>query len=153
MKLVLLANVAATWAMVGLIWFVQVVHYPLFDRVGDAECKVYAVEHQRLTTLVVAPLMFVELATSILLAIDTSRLVPRALAWPALAAVAVVWLSTGLLQVPCHQTLLNGFDRAAYLWLVRSNWIRTLAWTMRGVLVLGMLGVVVSKTSVIASSP
>jgi hypothetical protein len=33
-KLVLLANLAATFFMVGLIWFVQIVHYPLFGQVG-----------------------------------------------------------------------------------------------------------------------
>ena len=34
--LVLLANVASTLILVGLIWFVQVVHYPQFERVGSA---------------------------------------------------------------------------------------------------------------------
>ena len=34
MPLLLLANLAATWTMVGMIWIVQIVHYPLFNRVG-----------------------------------------------------------------------------------------------------------------------
>lgn len=33
-EMVLLANVASTLMLVGLIWFVQVVHYPQFVRVG-----------------------------------------------------------------------------------------------------------------------
>ena len=33
--LLLLLHAAATLFMTGLIWFVQVVHYPLFARVGE----------------------------------------------------------------------------------------------------------------------
>ena len=33
-KLILLSNVAATLYMVGLIWCIQIVHYPLFAQVG-----------------------------------------------------------------------------------------------------------------------
>lgn len=32
---ILLANVVSTLFMVGLIWMVQIVHYPLFDDVGQ----------------------------------------------------------------------------------------------------------------------
>lgn len=60
----LLAHAAATWAMVGLIWFVQVVHYPLFAAVDAAESPVYARLHQRRTTWVVGPPMLVERATA-----------------------------------------------------------------------------------------
>jgi hypothetical protein len=34
-KYVLLANLSATLFMVSVIWFVQMVHYPLFARVGQ----------------------------------------------------------------------------------------------------------------------
>ena len=57
MKAVLLAHFAATLFMTGVIWFVQVVHYPLFDRVQGDRFSVYAASHGRLTTWVVAPPM------------------------------------------------------------------------------------------------
>lgn len=38
MEAVLLANVASTLSMVGLAWFVDVVHYPLFAAVGRGLC-------------------------------------------------------------------------------------------------------------------
>ena len=60
----LLANLASTWGMVGLIWFVQIVHYPLFAKVGEPNFATYEEIHQRLTTLVVLPLMFTELLTA-----------------------------------------------------------------------------------------
>ena len=64
---ILLANVVSTLFMVGLIWMVQIVHYPLFDDVGQENYVRYQQRHQRNITYVVAPVMFVELATSILL--------------------------------------------------------------------------------------
>lgn len=43
---ILLANVAATLFMVGLIWMAQVVHYPLFDAVGEQNYVRYQQRHQ-----------------------------------------------------------------------------------------------------------
>ncbi len=69
---VLLANLAATLFMVGIIWFVQIVHYPLFSRVGGAGFAAYSEAHSRLTGLVVGPPMLVEAATTVALVIRSS---------------------------------------------------------------------------------
>lgn len=135
----LLAHAAATWAMVGLIWFVQVVHYPLFAAVGTAESRDYARLHQRRTTFVVGPPMLVELATAAWIAWRLPAGVSPALAWSGLALVAVVWASTHRLQVPEHARLLAGRDDAVIRRLVRGNWLRTAAWTARGAIALAML--------------
>ena len=63
----LIANLVSTWYMVGLIWMVQVVHYPLFAKVGSEEFVGYQISHQTLTTLVVGPPMLIEIATAVLL--------------------------------------------------------------------------------------
>ena len=139
MEWVLLANLASTGFMVGLIWFVQVVHYPLFGAVGREGWTGYAAAHGRRTTRVVGPPMLVELATAALLALRPPPGVPPAAAWAGLALVGVAWASTGLLQVPRHRVLAGGWDGAAHRSLVAGNWIRTAAWTLRGALVLWML--------------
>ncbi len=59
MKYVLLAHLAATLFMIGVIWFVQVVQYPLFSRVGPEKFSLYSEAHSRLTTYVVGPPMLV----------------------------------------------------------------------------------------------
>ncbi|MEM8945213.1 MAG: hypothetical protein AAGD11_08520 [Planctomycetota bacterium] len=138
-KLVLLVQAASTWAMVGLIWFVQIVHYPLFARVGGAEFSAYEQLHQRLTTLVVAPLMFAELGVAIWLCWSGSDVLPAWQTWLGLGLVIVIWLSTAVLQVPAHEALANDFSVEQHAKLVGTNWIRTVAWSMRGVLVLWML--------------
>ena len=45
----------------------------------------------------------------------------------------IIWLSTMVLQVPCHRRLETGFDAAVARRLVRTNWVRTFAWTALGV--------------------
>lgn len=136
---VFLAQVAATLYMTGLIWFVQVVHYPLFGGVGREGFSVYEQRHSLLTTWVVAPAMLVELATALVLLWNR----PPQLPLPALVVgaglVAVIWLSTYLLQVPCHNRLTAGFDETIHQRLVVSNWIRTFAWTARSALLVGLV--------------
>jgi hypothetical protein len=56
---------AATLYMTGVIWFVQIVHYPLFSRVGQPGFSEYAREHVRRTGRVVAGPMLVELASAV----------------------------------------------------------------------------------------
>jgi len=65
--LVLVLHVASTMFMVGLIWLVQIVHYPLFAQVGKDTFLAYHQRHTRWITSIVAPLMLLELATGLLL--------------------------------------------------------------------------------------
>lgn len=134
----LLVHVAATLFMVGLIWFVQVVHYPLFEKVGAGGFRAYAEAHSRLTSWVVGPPMLLEISTAALLLFLRPEGVPASLAWIGAALVAIVWLSTAFLQVPRHSALGLGFDEEAHDYLVLSNWVRTVAWSLRGVTVLWM---------------
>ena len=135
----LLLNAFSTFAMTGLIWFVQVVHYPLFRAVGASGYPAYQEQHMRLTTLVAGPLMLLEAATSLWLVVDRPAHVSPSRAWVGLALLAVAWLATAFLSVPCHEALRLGFDRSAHAALVATNWIRTAAWTARSVLlVLGL---------------
>ena len=138
MKYVLLAHVAATLFMVGVIWFVQVVHYPLFARVGPEKFSLYSEAHSHLTTYVIGPPMLIEASTALLLVFRQPEGVPLAAALIGLALVGVLWLSTALLQVPRHTALGSGFDWRAWSGLVLSNWVRTITWSARGVLVLWM---------------
>ena len=131
---VFLLNLLATWYMVGLIWMVQNVHYKMFDRVGADHFVRYEEDHNRLITAVVMPPMLVELASACALLIVTPAGFPRWAAWAGVLMVTAIWLSTFFLSVPCHAKLLQGFDPAAYHRLVLTNWIRTIFWTGRGVL-------------------
>lgn len=134
-----LACAAAACGMAGLIWFVQVVHYPLMARVGAGGYSDYQRAHEARTTLVVAPLMLVELATAAVLA-WLLRATPEApLAFTGAALVALVFASTFLVQVPLHTRLGGGFDAGVHRRLVLTNWVRTLLWTGHAGVALSML--------------
>ncbi len=136
---ILLAHAASTWFMIGLIWFVQVVHYPLLSRVESSGYKTYQHAHQRRTTLVVAPVMLAELICAIIIAISRIEHISPMLSWSGLALVVLIWMSTAFLQVPCHNQLGAGFDERVHRRLVRTNWLRTIAWSVRGCIVIAML--------------
>lgn len=138
-NLILIANLISTCYMMGLIWMVQIVHYPLFGKVGAEQFVEYQTSHQSLTTIVVGPPMLIEFLTAMLLIWYRPAGVPDWLIYVALALLAVVWASTAFVQVPCHEKLTHGFDAAIHSRLVVSNWIRTVGWTARGVLVTWML--------------
>jgi hypothetical protein len=135
----LLANAAATLFMTGLIWFVQIVHYPLFALVNGEGSATYAARHQALTTLVVGPVMLVELAAAVWLAIAPPIGVPPWMPRVALAMLVAIWLSTALWQVPLHQKLLAGHEASTIGSLVGGNWVRTILWSLRGGVALWMI--------------
>lgn len=137
-EVALLAQLAATWAMVGLIWFVQVVHYPLMATVGPADAVRYATDHQRLTGLVVGPPMLVEGLSTLWLLGSRPAGVSWWLPWAGGIALAVALGSTVALQVPLHERRARGIDHEAGRRLVTTNWVRTAAWSARGGLVLVM---------------
>lgn len=135
MHALLVAHAALTLVLCGLIWTIQVVHYPLFGRVGADRYVAYQAGHGTRITALVAPLMIAEVGTAALLVYRA----PGALTWLGAGLLAVVWLSTALLQVPLHSKLEHGFDEMAHRRLVASNWLRTIAWSARGVVVVRLL--------------
>lgn len=135
----LLAQLATTLPLVGLIWFVQVVAYPLFALVDADHFGRYHQAHSAWITWLVGPLMLVELAAAGLWVLEPDPTVPRWLALVGLGLVVLAWLVTVFVSVPQHNILAGGFDVHAHRVLVSTNWLRTLAWTARGALLLVVL--------------
>jgi hypothetical protein len=132
----LLANAAATWGMVGVIWFVQLVHYPLFPGYAGGDFRAVMADHQRQTFRVVFPLMLTELVTSVALL----AVAPGWLTAAGVGCVAVWGVSTVVVQIPLHERLeRDGFETGVARRLVRANWLRTAAWTAHGGVCAGLL--------------
>ena len=133
-SLIFLLNLLSTWYMVGLIWMVQIVHYNLMDRVGVDQFVRYEADHGRLITPIVGIPMLIEIASAVGLLLLSPSGFPRWAAWAGIIMVIAIWISTALIQVPYHSELLKGFTESAYRGLVSTNWIRTVLWTARGIL-------------------
>lgn len=122
--------------MMGVIWVVQVVHYPLFAAVGNAEFSQYEKAHCQRISIIVGPAMLLEAVTAGLLLLHVQEVEHYALYCANAALLAGIWASTVFLQMPQHRRLEQGFEAAAHARLVRSNWLRTIFWTLRVVLLL-----------------
>ena len=125
--------------LTGLIWTVQIVHYPLFSAVGPEAFPRYHRLHTRVIAPVVVPLMLVEASTALwLFFVPEPGLNPSAIAL-SLAMVIAAWTATAFFSVPAHGRLAQGFEERAYRKLVISNWLRTASWTARSLILLGCL--------------
>lgn len=135
----LLAAFAASWFMTGLIWFVQVVHYPLFGRVGADSFPDYHAGHTGRTAPVVIVPMAVELVASMAIVVAPPPGTGPVLAWTGLALAALTWASTALVQVPLHHRLAGGADPSTVGRLVATNRARVGFWTAHAAIVAVMV--------------
>jgi len=137
-EIALIANTAATLFMVGLIWFVQRVHYPLLSHVGvDQQISVGA-EHQRRTGQVVGLPMAIEGVSTLVLLVAR----PDQVTWwlPSIGAIllAISLGSTLFLSVPLHEKMVSRPSADIGEKLVGTNWPRTISWSLRGVVCIAM---------------
>lgn len=135
MNFLLLVQVASTWAMTGIIWFVQLVQYPSFSRVDADAFPSFHGHHSSLITVIVAPLMVAEAISAVGFLWAPLRVQSTWQIWLGIALVAITWGSTFFFQVPAHTRLATGFDENTWRALVSSNWVRTIAWSARAGLV------------------
>jgi hypothetical protein len=136
---IFVGNLLVTGFLVGVIWFVQIVHYPLFVQIEAASFPRYHARHSDLTTRVVALPMLLELILSGLLPFARLPGVDVPIAWLGFALALAVWLCTFLIAVPLHTRLGRGHDRAIIARLVATNWLRTIAWTAHLLLLIVLL--------------
>lgn len=122
--------------LTGVIWFVQIVHYPLFYLVPVDSFKQYEKKHQQLTSYVVLPLMITELLVSIHLFSDDPYSLCNILQ---ILLLAIIWFSTFCIQMHIHKRLAKAKDTCLIQRLVKTNWIRTVSWTGRCLLFAGAI--------------
>ena len=149
-RALVIAHVIATWFMVGLIWTIHVVHYPLFTKVGDAAFIAYESEHvDRIGKLLFVPWLTegITLLALLWLAFIVGRRELRTPVFIGAVAMAVVLGISGFWSAPAHGELMKGFDSSVHSRLMTADLIRTLAWTVRGLTAVWILSLVWPRTS------
>ena len=126
------SNLAVSWALATLIWLVQLIIYPGFHRIPPGMFVDYHRWYALRITVVVLPLMLIELVCLLGWWLSGAE---ASWAYAATLAVFIVWLSTFGLQVPIHKRLQAGKSDALISHLVATNWIRTVAWSLKASLV------------------
>lgn len=137
--MLLVVNLVATAFMTGVIWCVQIAHYPLMSGWPHDDFSRWEAMHRSRIGGVVVPAMLVEGITAAIVIARRPPGVPAWLAWGAAIVLVAIWASTFFVQVPLHERLSTGWDADAHARLVATNWIRTLLWSVRLALVAAML--------------
>ncbi len=132
MKIFLLLSLIISAFNTGLIWLVQLVHYPGFAKIGEEAYKGYQEFHMRAISWIVGPSMFSELAITAIGLFYWQCLPYKNLYVIAAGLVLIIWINTAFWAVPAHSELVqNGQDQALISRLVQINWWRTISWTIR----------------------
>jgi hypothetical protein len=138
-------NFICTVFMTGVIWMVQLVHYPSFLFVDVLHFKKFHTFHSNRISWIVAPVMLLELMSAYFLVYYDSR---NILNWIGLFLITLIFALTAFVSVPQHNKLSLSHDEAIIKQLIASNWYRTALWSVRFVL----LGYMIFFSSMIQSS-
>lgn len=104
MKAIFLINFMSALFMTGLIWCIQVVHYPLFEKVGKEIFTEYHIAHSTRITYIVLPVMMAEIITGFLL-LGEQDILSTPVSIALFGMILAIWASTFFLQVPYHGNL------------------------------------------------
>ena len=138
-KYLFIIQILTTFMMTGIIWFVQIVHYPFFAYTIRDDFPQIGNIHATLTGYVVVPIMVLEMATSFYLAAFSTYTQFQVPFGIGAGLVLLIWGSTFFIQVPILKRMLGSFSEEEHRKLVGTNWIRTLLWSARSVLVIYVL--------------
>ena len=133
-ELLLKVNFISTSIMVGVIWVIQLLHYPSFHFINDQKYIEFQHFHMQRISIIVIPAMLTELASALLLAYFFESSLTIIL----LALVIGNWAITLIFFTNMHQKLTNGYDHSIVNRLVQINWSRTALWSLRLIILLSI---------------
>ena len=133
------AQVVGSVGMFGVIWIVQIVHYPLMRFVSGEQFARFETAHRIRISWVVGPLMLIEGVCVLAFLFAPPDALPWWLPWAGAGVEAIAIGTTAFVSAPLHERLNTHFDTATLDRLVATNWIRTIVWTGRAAVAIAML--------------
>ncbi len=138
LETVFVIHLATTLMMSSLIWVIQLVHYPSFHFVDRARFPEFARFHASRISLIVVPLMLIELTSSIVLFFSQNFRYPL-LATLNLLLLLAIWVITLLISSRLHGKLQKGYSEPTVRRLISTNWLRTCLWSLRAIVMVYVL--------------
>ena len=117
----------STSLMVGIIWVIQLLHYPTFHFIKESNYVEFQHFHMQRISFIVVPAMILELLSAFMLV----YYIRSNLLTVCLIILLVIWLITFVFFTKLHQSLLGGYDKIIVDKLVQINWARTVLWSLR----------------------
>lgn len=135
----------SVFAMTAVIWFVQLVTYPQFHDIGEANFREYHANYTKRISMIVIPLMLLQLGSAI-------ASIPAFWnhdwkTWMIFGSICTLltWAITFFVQVPQHNSLSTGYSKATVVALVKGNWLRTFVWTAHSAILVRLLREITGK--------
>ncbi len=116
--------------MVGLIWVIQLVHYPSFHFISEGKFSEFENFHAKRISLIVVPVMIIEFISAFLLLINSTQALNLVL-YINMGIILCLWLYTFFVSARIHNNLYDGYKKDQVTLLVKSNWLRTILWTLK----------------------
>jgi hypothetical protein len=133
---IFIGHVASTLFMTGLIWIIQLLHYPSYHYIQTEKFSDYQRFHTNQITYIVGPVMLFEMVSGAYLTLLNDWTRPWTLNF---IGLCLIWLSTLFFSIPSHNKLSGGFNPNDVSYLIKTNWFRTTTWTLRSLLLLYLL--------------
>lgn len=134
---------------VGVIWVLQLNHYPLYAKVGQREFRDYLTAHNGRILLPIVLPGIAAFISSLLLAWQQPVAIPSWSVWLVIALNAAILLSTIFVQGKAHNQLArDGYSEVLIQKIIATNWLRTVAWTINGLLLLWMSVMVIEAKNI-----
>ncbi len=130
MRVLFLHVISCAW-MSGLIWVMQVLHYPFFAKIRESEFANAHSSHTHRIIYLVGPPMFIEVITAIILIRDTDEPILFVINF---IMIIFILMNTIFFSIPIHNGLRLIQDFKKIELLVLTNWPRTILWSLRLIL-------------------
>ena len=124
-NIVINIHFASTAVMVGVIWVIQLLHYPTFHYIEKNNYSQFQKFHMNRISYIVIPAMVIEMLSGIMLVIINDDFIIS------FSLLVCIWIITFVFFTNIHQRLLSKYENTAVEKLVNLNWIRTTFWTVR----------------------
>ncbi|MGK0367234.1 MAG: hypothetical protein ACI9QD_000368 [Thermoproteota archaeon] len=129
MEVLTFIHLSSCLLMTGVIWMVQIVHYPTFKFIDYKSFTLFSAFHAKSISSIVIPLMLIEIATAAILIIQF----PGIALFINFILLLITWGVTFLVSMPLHKELQRQQSTRSIEKLINSNWVRTSLWTLRSV--------------------
>jgi hypothetical protein len=128
-----IAHAFSCFFMTGLIWLVQLIHYPSYKFIDTNKFVDYQKFHTTTITFIVGPIMIIEVFTGMAIMFDQKINLISSINF---GGLIFIWLATAFFSVPLHGKISDGYNQNAVRSLILTNWIRTVLWTVRSGLII-----------------
>lgn len=133
---IFMVHLISTSIMVGLIWLIQVVHYPSFLFIDIEKYSKFQKFHMSRISYVVIPIMMIELLSGVYLFLFYTFSIYLIIE---LFILAITWILTGLFFSRMHTELVEKFNKNIINKMINLNWFRTCFWSIRLVILMNIL--------------